>query len=251
MALIQILLLALSSAGYIGFIALHSHGRPTLAPFLYISFVVVFLYCFAIAGRLPLGATLCLALGLVAGAWAPWRQRPDLPHRLSGLKLWHLLYIVPFAIFFFAILSDFLFTEWDEFSFWASSIKLISQTDALYVADSATGFKHYPPGQQMFQYYLVYFAGWSEGTVLYAQIVFMLAGLLAVVGSFIRQSGVLELSAFWCAVIIVYLFGFDFAHILVDQLLAVYLAASSAIAWNAKDTFRSTVAVSLTVAVLL
>lgn len=251
MALIQILLLALSSAGYIGFIALHGHGRPTLAPFLYISFVVVFLYCFAIVGLLPLGATLCLALGLAAGAWALWQQRPYLRSRLGGLRLWHLLYIVPFVIFFFAIPSDFLFTEWDEFSFWASSIKLISQTDALYVADSATGFKHYPPGQQMFQYYLVYFAGWSEGTVLYAQIVFMLAGLLAVVGSFIRQSGVLELCAFWCAVIILYLFGFDFAHILVDQLLAVYLAASIAIAWNAKDTLRSAVAVSLTVAVLL
>src|SRR5690554_4986249 len=106
MALIQILLLALSSAGYIGFIALHGHGRPTLAPFLHISFVVVFLYCFAIVGLLPLGATLCLTLGLVAGAWALWRQRSYLRSRLSGLKLWHLLYIMPFAIFFFAIPSD-------------------------------------------------------------------------------------------------------------------------------------------------
>lgn len=251
MALAQTLLLILSSAGYISFIHLYNCCRLTVSPFLYIAFVVVFLYCFAVLGYLPLGAMLCLLLGIAAGAWVLWRYRTTLASGLRDTQAWHFLYFTPFLVFFFAIPEDFLFTEWDEFSFWASSIKLIHQTDALWITDSAIGFKHYPPGQQLFQYYITYFTGWSEGRVLYAQIAFMLSALLAVAGTFMRRAGALELAVFWTSCVILYLLRFDFAHILVDQLLAVCFAASLAITWNAKSTLRSALTVSMVVALLM
>jgi len=194
---------------------------------------------------------LCLLLGIAVGAWVLWGYRTTLASGLRNTQAWHFLYFTPFLIFFFAIPEDFLFTEWDEFSFWASSIKLIHQTDALWITDSAIGFKHYPPGQQLFQYYITNFTGWSEGTVLYAQIAFMLSALLAVAGTFMQRAGALELAVFWTSCIILYLLRFDFAHILVDQLLAVCFAASLAIAWNAKSTLRSALIISMVVAVLM
>jgi len=73
-----------------------------------------------------------------------------------------LIFIAAYGVLFFAIAPEFKFLGWDEFSFWASSQKLIFGTGELYNEHSPIFLKSYPPGQQLFQYYLTKMTFWSE-----------------------------------------------------------------------------------------
>ncbi|MBF6617691.1 MAG: hypothetical protein ITG07_13310 [Candidimonas sp.] len=251
MIFIAIVAFLLSAVGYIGFLHYVARIPLTVAPFLYTCIVVLCLYAFGLFGQLPHGATACLVLGLLAGIFAVWHSRRDSNISNSKFALVDTLYLIPFAVFFFAVPYDYVFTEWDEFSHWGPSIKLMFETNSLFQSDSPIAFKWYPPGQQLFQYYIVYFLGWSEAKVLYAQIFLILAALLATVGSFIKRESPVGGVAFITSCILVYLFKFDLAHILVDPLLAVHFTATVALAWYASNRLGSAIMLSITIAVLV
>ena len=121
--------------------------------------------------------------------------------------------------------------SWDEFSFWASSAKIIYTTNALFDQNSPIFFKTYPPIQQLFQYYTLNFLGWSEKYVLYAQGFWVLSGLLCVCGSLIQHKLYASL-AFVVSCCLPFYFGYSFSTIYSDALLGVAFAACLCLAFG-------------------
>jgi len=230
------------------------HGKVPLAsiPFFYFSFIVVILYLFAIAGQLYAGAITCLALGILLGCISIHKGIGKLPTLSLSDALWVSLIIAPYLIFYLSIPSNYLFTGWDEFSFWAASIKLIYETDSLYVAKSPLSniFKSYPPAQQLFQYYFTKFTIWSEANVLYAQVIFILSALMSITAGVTKNRSLCGALAFLVSCTFLYYFGYDFSHIFVDQLLSVYFSACIVIAMLARPNFVDSLKVAITVFVL-
>lgn len=238
MVALKTLTVLLSALGYMGFIGVFGRVRASATPVLALSAIVLVLYGFGLAGVLFPGAVVALLGGLGLGAAALVGVRRRWREILAPRQAVCLLYLLPFVLFYRAIPVDFLFTGWDEFSFWAPSAKLLYEIDGLYQAASPIVFKNYPPGQQLLQYFLTSLTRWSEKSVLFAQVAFMLSAILAVTGSFTRQRSVLGVTAFYSACAFIYFFRYDYAHIFADQLLAVYFAAAIALAIRLENRYR-------------
>ena len=205
---LQFLPLILSTLGYLGFAVVVLQVRPLLAPLLWACFVTTFVYGFAILGLLELGARAALILGAILGAIALYKQRHNLPKpHLAWLSV--VVFAAPFVTAFTATPTDFVFLAWDEVGGWAKTQKLIYDTDALLNANSPMSLRSYPPGQQLFQYYFTKSSWWSEKHLLVAQNIFLLSGLLALVGALITR-------VMWAALVyltllpLIYFFHFDF-----------------------------------------
>ncbi|MRS90031.1 hypothetical protein GJV04_08270 [Enterobacteriaceae bacterium RIT714] len=196
-------------------------------PFIALSICSCILYIFGVFGILEQGWGVAVTLGFALGAFAIYRNRSTFT--LSGSNA--IAFIIassPFVFSFLAVKSDFLFTDWDEFSFWGASIKIISITNSLYDGKSALSdtFKAYPPLQQLIQYYFVYASGWGEAAVLRAHNIFIYSALLFSASTIIRKDVMMSALAFVSASTFIYFFKYDIGHVLVDQLLGVVFLAS-------------------------
>ena len=230
---LKFLPLFVSTLGYLGFAVLMLKVRPLVAPLLWACFVTTFIYCFAILGLLELGARTALILGMVLGAIALYKQRKSLPKPTPNwLSL--IVFAAPFVIAFTATPKDFVFLAWDEVGGWAKTQKLIYDTDALLNANSPMSLRSYPPGQQLFQYYFTKSSWWSEKHLLVAQNIFLLSGLLALVGALITRIT-------WAALVyltllpVIYFFHFDYTTIYADPMLASVFAGCLGLALNPRS----------------
>ena len=162
----KLILLLVSTIGYISLIRVTLGVRFPVAQFLYISLVVIFLYAFGLFGFLQAGVILITLVGLCAFSFtlansvkrilallrAPRNadevilQGYSLMRNVDGsvktvlrfflLQIhqlkntgWSFLYIVPFVVLYNTISDEYLFTGWDEFSHWALSIKIIYESN--------------------------------------------------------------------------------------------------------------------------
>lgn len=204
-------------------------------PFILFAFAILVLYLFGINGNLEFGYYLCIGTAIVSAAYSC-----TLDHKISfsiDEFIGILISLIPFLWLYVSIDSEFLFTGWDEFSFWGASIKIISATDAIYNNNSplSYAFKSYPPAQQLLQYFFVKSFGWKESTVLVAHGFFIMSAVLFTASTLVQKSSVAASLAFIIAIPVIYYFGFDFGHVFVDQLLAVVFAASISCSFR-KDT---------------
>jgi hypothetical protein len=249
MTYIKILVLLLSFVGYVTYISKRAELSLIQAPFLFCCFISIFLYAFAIAGALVLGTYLALALGLclfVLSICKKWLSR----HTFQNFDFSYLIFIAPYCVLFFAIAPEFKFLGWDEFSFWASSQKLIFGTGELYKEHSPIFLKSYPPGQQLLQYYLTKLTFWSEKNVLFAQIFWVLSGLMCVAGTLIKRP-IHAAITFLTSCAFLYYFNFSFSTLYSDPLLGVCFAVCVAFAFTYKSGFISSFALFLSLATLV
>lgn len=249
MIYIKIILLLMSFVGYVTYITKFSKLNVIQAPFLFCCFTSIFLYAFAIVGALVLGTYLVLVVGLLLFAFCIYKQWLNI-HTFKLVDIKYFIFTAPYFALYFAISKDFKFLGWDEFSFWASSQKLIFETGELYKEHSPIFFKSYPPAQQLFQYYLTKLTFWSEKNVLFAQIFWVLSGLMCVAGTLITrplQAAITFLTS--CAFL--YYFNFSFVTLYSDPLLGVCFAASVALAYKNKTDLASTLALFLSMAILV
>ncbi|MBV6826567.1 hypothetical protein [Pseudomonas sp. PD9R] len=247
------ILLLLSSVGYVSYFTLEHKLKFSSAQFVYIMCITLILYFCAIGGFLQVGVALSLGGGialLLVVLFRHFEKIKSLNKRPSGEVVCSGFYFIPVLIFYASISSKFLFTGWDEFSFWASSIKVIYQTNALYVEGSPVAFKYYPPGQQLFQYYFTYLTAWSEKNVLLAQIIFMLSCLICVTGSLHKKITPLSIVTYFASCALIYYFGLDFAHIFIDGILGLMFAAAISLALTNRG-IKGTLIVSASVALLV
>ncbi len=221
------LILVISFLGYLLFFIYRLKVRPLVAPFVWACFVVVVTYFFAIAGKLSWGAYISLYLGVFAGGSTIFNQRAVLVKNIKEL-LFISIFLIPIAISYYAIPDDFMFLLWDEVGGWARSQKLIYDTNALLNANSPFSLRSYPPGQQIFQYFITKTTYWSEKNLLIAQNIFIFSALLAVVGALFKRQ-------LWACIVylsllpFIYYFKFDYNTIYCDPLIAAVFAACLAL----------------------
>ena len=229
----SITLALLSSFGYLSFMHLSMKRKASETLFYFISMAVLFLYVFSLPGQLKAGAIIFCAGGVALLAYQ-FSRGISLPNK-NNIG-WMALYSIPFAAFIFAIKSGFVFTGWDEFSFWVSSIKLIHSENSIYTASTPlSAFKNYPPGQQLWQYYSLFFFGWSERLLLASHSFFILSSVLFAAARLSRESKTFTFIVFVLSISLIYIFGYDLKHVYVDQLLGVYFAATFALAVTARS----------------
>jgi hypothetical protein len=173
--------------------------------------------------------------GIFTGGYVIYKKRISIASfKLSNLG--YVIFLLPYLAIYVLISDDFLFTGWDEFSFWGLSIKIIYESNSLYLAESPTVFKHYPPAQQLFQYFILKSISWSEKNVLFAQGLFVLSCLLCSASAMIKNPIVSSL-LFYAFSIFLYFFGYFFSNIYADPLLAACFAACFLLATKDHQTW--------------
>ncbi|MDO8344778.1 MAG: hypothetical protein Q7T48_16365 [Cellvibrio sp.] len=283
----KLTLLLISSIGYISLIGPRLGVKFSTAQFLYVALVVVCLYVFGVFGFLHSGVIVITIVGLCGFVFTvvnyfkhgyklvqakkhnevflfqdyslvrklgySLKATPKLVllliHKFKNVG-WNFLYIVPFIILYRLISEDYLFTGWDEFSHWALSIKIVYESDSLYLKDTPMMYKHYPPIQQLFQYYYLQFGGWSERNVIFSQGIFVLSALVCVTGRLFKNTSFLAISTFTASCIVLYYFGYDLSHIYVDPLLATVFASCLILAIS-EDRGKGALLLSLCLPVLV
>lgn len=249
MSFLNPLLLVISTVGYFTFLVTRLNVRLTQAPFIFCCFVSVLVYFFGIIGALKYGAVVVLCLGIALIFLSNYKNIPLLEKKPSKYLI-TFIFIFPYIAYYLSISNDFKFLLWDEFSFWASSQKLIFETNALYQENSPLFIKSYPPGQQIFQYYFTKFTFWSEKNVLYAQIFWVLSSLLCISGTLTKNLNIAAL-AFIGTGTFLYFFNYGYVSIYSDQLLGLIFATSIALAYQQDKKQKNVVALSLAIAALL
>lgn len=227
----KLLLLLVSSAGYLSYFGRQPGIGFYRAPFVFCCVATLSLYATAIIGHLPVGVWATLLIGLLLAAVELIYRLRHSKRYSARLVLLGIALVLPFVWWYLVIDKNFKFLLWDEFSFWASSAKIIFETSALFKADSPIFLKSYPPGQQLLQYYFTKLAGWSEKNVLYAQVFWMLSGLLCIAGSFSTRSATIA-TTFLLSCVWLYFFEYSFSSIYSDALLGICFAACFALALN-------------------
>ena len=216
----------LSLLGYAFAVQLLSRSEIRTSLLLAICCLINLMYLFGLAHQLELGATITFWLGIALLIVISILKMRVVIGQIKP----NLLYFLPFIFFYRAIPADFFFTGWDEFSHWAISIKFLFLNNQIYQAKDALPIGHYPPGQQIFQYWFLISAqsGWSEKLILYSQTFFSLAGLL-----FISNSSLLNqryaFAYFVASILIVHWLsnlGSTFFHIYPDALFGILFASA-------------------------
>lgn len=255
-------ILFLSTIGYLSLICTRFRLRFTTAQFLYVALLVSCLYIFGVFGFLREGYIAITAVGIAAFVFAlvkyvqnisrfakyknssqslvltesgPRKKYSHLCTSTAIINLllihefkkagWNIFYVIPFIVLYRLISENFIFTGWDEFSHWALSIKIVYESDLLYLERTPMMYKHYPPIQQLLQYYYLQFGGWSEKNVLFAQGAFVLSALISATGGLYKKTSLLTIATLTASCAIFYYFGYDFSHIYVDPLLATVFAS--------------------------
>jgi len=233
MNFLKTIVLVLSIVGYLGFISTRISNGVYKAPFIYCCVTSLLIYFFGLIGLLEVGALLSLGIGLI---FLCFNFRDRFKRLLNALidNPWLLLILVLYVLFYISIQTNFQFLTWDEFSFWASSSKIIATTDALFNEHSPIFFKSYPPIQQLFQYHFTKFGFWSEKNILYAQIFWSLSAILCCVGSLVSSKKWVP-CAFLIACPLLYFFDYSYTTVYSDALLGLCFAATLGLAYSKND----------------
>lgn len=214
--------------------------------YLYICFIVLILYIFGINKDLYSGLILLFFFGLVIIIkiiyyFIDGVRKP----RLSDLYL-----LFPYLLYVVIIPNNYFFKSQDEFAWWGPSIKWMFENDSLVTTDFPEGQRHYPPGQQLFQYYFLKITFWSEANALRAQNIFILSAILFTVSELLKKSCRIPLT-FVLASCALYAFQFGYTTIMNDALLGSCFAAAVTAAIKVETNLTSFIKVCLTTFILV
>ena len=228
--------------------------NKAISLFVGIQLVILSLYLFALVGMLRFGVIFCGAVGVLSLFTYLYRHlRETTPADFAAISLFSL----PFLAFTITIPRDFRFTMFDEFPSWAANIRTMYTENGLAGIESATrgiadGFyQSYPPFQQLFQYYFLQFAGWSEANVQVAQNLLALVLLLGVCGLVLNSNRKVIFPAWLGSISIYYLFGFTMSNLLADGLLSLQFAACMALALRSTKNSRDFLLLGLVIGNLI
>ena len=235
MIFFKTLALTASYLGYFFSISTRINGGVYKAPFIYCCGISLVIYIFGLFGLLSTGVLLMTGIGIML-LLISIKQNSKQILRLVADNLWSLLIVIPYVLLYLAIDQDFQFLVWDEFSYWASSTKIIVATDAFFTENSPIFFKTYPPIQQLFQYYFIKLSFWSEKNVLYAQIFWTLSAILCALGSLVKKATWVPF-LFFVACTSLYFFNYSYATLYSDALLGLCFGASVALAYDNKGAW--------------
>jgi hypothetical protein len=201
------------------------------------SIIVFLLYCFALFGYLQLGVYVTDALGIGLFFWC---LRPTLLFIKKQILLGDvciLMYAIPVTVVLASIPQDYQFTYWDEFANWGLTIKYMFAQNQLHSFADLDYFtyRHYPPIQQLFQYYFIWHFGWSERAIMVAQMLLIL-GLQMSIFAVPRNKYVWGAMGFTASLLLPWYFNYVYNNIYADALLALYFSATLFWIFTSKET---------------
>ena len=189
------------------------------------SFIIFCLYWFAIFDQLLFGIYLLDLLGMLFLVRACTRI-----HKIFSC-IQHTAYIAPYFCLILGLLyfvpSDYQFSEWDEFADWGLAAKYLFSENRLYSYSTLDYFnyRHYPPAQQLFQYWVAIHFGWSEAIIMRAQLALILLIQLSMFAG-LKRFKLIVFIGYLTSLTLAWQFDYFYNTIYADTFLAVYFSAT-------------------------
>ena len=225
--------LCLSMWGY--FFAVFRFGKVKVwfVPAVSMTGIGLVLFWGALAGALKQTADLLL-LGGLGGSVIFFILLCRKKIRFPCLSLCGVCFAAGTAVFVWLTL-DLKLVHYDNFSHWALIVKYLLSADQLPGADTELiPFRDYPPGSSLFIYYICRYAGHSQGVMLLAQNILILACFFSVFGVVREKRRFLLYSSLGmgCAVLSYLNLTIRINSLLVDFLLPLLAMASIALSYR-------------------
>ena len=150
-----------------------------LIPGVIVSLFICTLFIAGILNILFLSATILFVLGIILFVIHVISNRHKLENKqVSKTSLVIVGFMFGICLFFFFILHNSIINGYDDYSHWATIVKVMLANNRLpRFSDDVIMFSSYPPGSACFIYYFCRFAGNQEGYYLFAQFVMRIAFL--------------------------------------------------------------------------
>lgn len=216
-AFLRPVLFLLSFLGYCEFLRRKTAMDSSFLPSAVIAVQSVLIFGAGILGFLKLGTLMIFTLGLGMLAQAVFRDRGIrfLKNYLSPAYC----FLLVMSIFVGWYLRDKIFTQYDNFSHWATVARTMLERNRFpNFLDRLVEFQEYPLGSSSYIYYFVKLVGRSEPAMMFAQAFMMLAAVMPVF-AFCRKNQwvMLPLAAFMMNFF--WVFNIHINDLLVDTLL--------------------------------
>lgn len=195
-------------------------------PVIVLSILIFTLYFFAIFNWLLLGWYIFSLAGYVLFLTNFRYMYFEVTKRVAVQNWALLLYAIPFAVVLYSIPDNFQLSYWDEFADWGISIKYMFSEDRLYSfwSEEYFNYGHYPPAQQLLQYYFLKYLGWSEVSLIWVELSLLLLIQLSLFGAQ-RKNYAYGALMFCASLAVPAYFHFFYNNIYVDLFLTLYFAS--------------------------
>ncbi len=178
--------------------------KSRLTPVVAITTLLNITIVFAIFNMLKPGVVISYAFGMAIFAYGIYKNKDNLKEKLSGfLSPGVILFIIScLAMLVFMALRQPLMTEWDEFSFWGISGKLVKIHDQIYTYYKSSMIGNStPPALPVLSYYFQWFnREFTEWISFFGYDVMFFACYSAFTALFDKKG--------WNSAVMVYLYGF-------------------------------------------
>lgn len=202
------------------------------------SFVIFFLYWFGLFDHLLIGLYITWILGISLLIFYIKKIISEGLREFQSKDLLIILYAIPFLIVFYSVPNNYQFSIGDEFADWGMAIQYMHENNRLhsfFVRDYFQ-YRHYPPAQQLFQYFFLGESQWSEHSVMYSQILLIL-GAQASLFSTTRSKYIFGALGFSASLTLMLYFHYFYNNIYADGLLAIYFAATFGFIIRSKNSW--------------
>ena len=231
-----IFIFAISTLGYILFFVSQYGWKVEIAPLSVISAQIVILYIAGLLNFMAFAAYAVCVTGFLLLIYTFWINRQCLPGFFSKV-LTPGFFLFWFFFFLFGLSTrGLMFTYWDEFSHWGLAFKLYSLTNQLPGRESAIMFSDYLPGTALYEYYVAKIVGYREGSAYFAHNLMMVASLITLLSVIKWKQWYQGMIGFVTALLLLYLFRYQFNSLFVDALLSLLFCAGVVSCMIYKDT---------------
>ncbi|MDD6187502.1 MAG: hypothetical protein PUB11_05560 [Oscillospiraceae bacterium] len=193
--------------------------RPSITPLVSLAVLIDISIIFGMVNLLKPGVCAAYALAAVCFAFSVYKNRDSLKEKLSHfLEPGVVLFIVTsLAMMLFLFLRKPLMTEWDEFSFWGISQKLVKSHEALYTYYKSSMIGNStPPTLAVLSFFFQPFTReFAEHASFLAYDVMFFSCFAALTSGFEKKD--------WNASFAVYLFGFLLPYVFEVYTRIIYL----------------------------
>lgn len=221
-------------------------------PVIALSLLIFNLYVFSIFNQLMFGWYVFVLIGYSLFLLNLRYICIQISKRIAISNLTLLLYLIPFLVVLYSIPNNYQLSYWDEFADWGMSIKYMFIEDRLYSywREGYFQYGHYPPAQQLLQYYFLKFIGWSEACLIWVELSFLLLIQLSFFGTQ-KKNYALGALMFFGSLAVPSYFHFFYNNIYVDLFLALYFSSTFLFLLTSKNTVIENVIACLMLFILV
>ena len=138
----------------------------------------------------------------------------------------YLVAILTVVFFLRKVFPDFMFFGWDEFSHWARYTKILVNTSLAPVENPSVLFPAYPPGINLWHYFICGPGGYAEWKVVFAQMLLIVSIISFISTGFDRVKGLGAVVLFLFGLMMYYAFETNLYEIYTDCILGLLFGAA-------------------------